>query len=368
MSTSMPRIFPTILSKESLVFVGSYTQGPSEGIYVYSWSSGMLEHKFTAAGVVNPSYLTIEPGRRYLFSVNEVRDHDGKLGGGVSSFAIDKKSGELTLLNQQPSLGGDPCYITTDRTGRFVLVANYASGTIGVIPVETDGYLDTPVDFAQHIGPGNHPRNPGPHAHCVEVDPTNRFVFACDAGLDKIMAYKFDSRQGTLDPHPDPWVETPREAGPRHITFHPTGMYAYVVTESGTTIIAYAYDSERGKLQELQTVPTLPEGFTGRNSCADIHVTPQGKFVYASNRGHDSVVIYAIDGETGRLSYVGHQSTGGRTPRNFAIDPTGAYLLAANQNTDNIVVFSIDQQTGKLQPTGRTVEVSKPVCIKFIPI
>jgi len=348
--------------------VGSYTQGPSEGIYVYSWSSGALEHRSTATGVVNPSYLAIEPGRRYLFSVNEVRDHDGKLGGGVSSFAIDRKTGGLTLLSQQPSLGGDPCYITTDRTGRFVLVANYASGTIGVIPVEGNGCLGTPVDFAQHIGPGNHPRNPGPHAHCVRVDPTNRYVFACDAGLDRVMIYKFDSRHGSLDPHPDPWVEARREAGPRHLTFHPTSKYAYVVTESGTTIVAYAYDSGSGKLQELQTVPTLPEGFSGRNSCADIHVGPSGKFVYASNRGHDSIVIYAIDESTGKLSYVGHELTQGRTPRNFAIDPTGAFLLAANQNTDNIVTFNIDQQTGKLQPTGRKVEVSKPVCIKFMPI
>ncbi len=367
MSSTPPRIFPTILSKETLVFVGSYTQGPSEGIYTYSWSSGALQHLSTVSSV-NPSYLAIEPGRRFLFSVNEIRDHDGKLGGGVSSFEIDKRTGSLTLLSQQPSLGGDPCYITTDRTGRFVLVANYASGTVGVIPVGADGYLDTPLDFAQHIGPGNHPRNPGPHCHCVEVDPTNRFVFVCDAGLDKVMIYRFDSRSGSLDPCPDPWVDARREAGPRHITFHPTYKWAYVITESGTTIVAYAYDPSRGTLQELQIVPTLPEGFTGRNSCADIHVTPSGKFVYGSNRGHDSVVIYAIDETTGKLNYVGHESTQGRTPRNFAIDPTGSYLLAANQNTDNIVTFGIDPQTGKLQSTGKIVQVSKPVCIKFMPI
>jgi 6-phosphogluconolactonase len=367
-SSPGPRTFPTVVSNESLVFFGTYTLRRSEGIYVYSWSSGDLEYHNKAVGVINPSYLAIDPGRRYLFAVNEVRDHDGRLGGGVSSFAIDRKTGKLTFLNQQPSLGGDPCYLTTDKTGRALLVANYASGTLAAIPVEGDGKLGSPTDFVQHIGPGNHPRNPGPHAHCVEVDPTNRYVLACDAGLDKVLIYRLDASRGALEPSETPCIDLDPGTGPRHITFHPNGKYAYVITESGATIVAYDYDSRRGTLEELHAVPTLPEGFQERNSCADIHVEPSGRFVYGSNRGHDSIVIYAIDEDTGKLSYVGHESTQGRSPRNFTIDPTGTFLLAANQRTDNIVTFRIDPQTGRLTPTGAVADVPTPVCIKFMPI
>jgi len=355
-------------SGELLVYVGTYTKGKSEGIYLYrlNLSSGELKHVATTSGVVNPSFLAMAPSRRYLYAVNEVEDFAGRKSGALSAFAVDQRTGELKLLNQQPSLGGAPCYVVVDQTSRFVLVANYVGGNVAVLPVRSDGSLDKASDVKQDLGSSmNSERQEGPHAHCIVLDPTNRFAYACDLGTDKIMIFRFDARRGKLIRNGRPWVQVKPGAGPRHLTFHPGGKYAYVINELHATVTAFAHDQVHGNLKALQTTPTLPKGFSGANTSADIHVSPDGRFLYCSNRGHDSIAAFKIDPQNGKLTFIAHESTGGKTPRNFAIDPTGAFLLAANQNSDNIVTFRLDKKTGRLSATGHVVEVPSPVCLKF---
>ncbi len=354
--------------KELLLYVGTYTYGKSEGIYVYRMdlSSGALKFASVAKGVVNPSFLAFDPAKRYLYSVSEVSRPAGKPGGAVSAFRRDRQTGELTFLNQQPSGGEGPCHLIVDRKGKFVFVAHYAGGCVSVLPISEDGRLGEPTDVVQHRGSGVNPqRQEGPHPHSVNLDPANRLLFVPALGLDKIMIYRVDSTQGKLTPNDEPWAQVKPGAGPRHFDFHPNGKYAYVINELDSTFTAFAYDNERGRLREIETVPALPEGFTGTNTCADVHVAPSGKFLYGSNRGHDSIVIFAINEDTGRLTYVGHEPTQGKTPRNFAIDPMGNFLLAANQNSDTIVTFRIDQTTGKLLATGNVAHVPMPVCLKM---
>lgn len=357
------------------VYVGTYTRGTgttpdrAEGIYVCRMdpSTGVLTLAHSTSGVVNPSYLALDPQHRYLYAVNEVLELDGQPSGGVSAFVVDPTTGALTYLNRQLSHGTDPCHLTVDQTGRFVLVANYTSGSVAVLPIGSEGQLGEACDVHQHVGSSVNPwRQQGPHAHSINLDPANRFAFVCDLGIDKVLVYRFDSRQGKLIPNDPPSISSAPGVGPRHLDVHPSRRFVYVINEIGSTLTAYAYDEARGTLSEIQTVPTLPAGFSGTNHTADIHVHPSGKFVYGSNRGHDSIVIFSIDNQTGRLTYVGHESTRGQTPRNFGIDPTGTFLLAANQRTDTIVTFRIDQATGKLSPTGHVVSVPSPVCLKFV--
>jgi 6-phosphogluconolactonase len=353
---------------ELLVYVGTYTTGKSEGIYLYRFdlSSGQLKHVATTRRVVNPSFLTLAPSRRYLYAVNEVQEFAGKKSGAISAFAIDQRTGELRLLNQQPSLGADPCYVDVDAGGRFVLIANYTGGNVTVFPVQSDGSLGESTDMKQGRGSSvNRERQEGPHAHCIVLDPTNRFAYSCDLGTDKIMIFRFDARNGKLLPGETPWVQVKPGTGPRHLAFHPSGKYVFVLNELHSTVTVFTRDPEKGSLKELQTLTTLPQDFTGTNTSADIHVSLDGRFVYCSNRGHDSIAIFAIDPRNGTLMSVGHESTRGMTPRNFAIDPTGAFLLVANQKSDNIVVFRLDQKTGQLSSTGQTAEVPSPVCLKF---
>jgi 6-phosphogluconolactonase len=353
---------------ELLVYVGTYTTGKSEGIYLYRFdlSSGQLKHVATTSRVVNPSFLTLAPSRRYLYAVNEVQEFAGKKSGAISAFAIDQTTGELRLLNQQPSLGADPCYVDVDAGGRFVLIANYSGGNVTVFPVQSDGSLGESTDMKQGRGSSvNRERQEGPHAHCIVLDPTNRFAYSCDLGTDKIMIFRFDDRNGKLLPGETPWVQVKPGTGPRHLAFHPSGKYVFVLNELHSTVTVFTRNPEKGSLKELQTLTTLPKGFTGTNTSADIHVSLDGRFVYCSNRGHDSIAIFAIDPRHGTLMSVGHESTRGMTPRNFAIDPTGAFLLVANQKSDNIVVFRLDQKTGRLSSTGQTAEVPSPVCLKF---
>jgi len=380
-----PFIVPTnktrsgnIMAEEVLVYIATYTRGvmvatytrcKSEGIYVYRMdpSSGTLEFSSKATGVNNPSFLAIDPQQRYLYAVNEVMEFADKPTGAVSAFSIDPRTGELTYLNKQPSHGTGPCYLSVDKTGRYVLVANYFGGSVTVLPIQDDGRLGDATDFVQHQGSSINPqRQEGPHPHSIILDPANRYAFVPDLGLDKIMIYKLDLNQGKLKPNDEPWVRIKAGAGPRHFTFHPSGRYAYLINELDPTLIAFTYDETHGTLREVQTVPALPEDFAGRNLCADVHVTPSGKFLYGSNRGHDSIVIYAIDEGTGKLTYVGHEQTQGKTPRSFAIDPTGTLLLAANKNTDTTITFRINQKTGELTSTGHIAEVPTPVCIKMI--
>jgi len=353
-----------------LVYVGTYTDlvGPagrkSEGIYVYRMDpeTGRLTYASVAPDIVRPSFLALHPSGRYLYAVNEVADP----GGGVTAFAVDPQSGRLTFLNQQLSHGSATCHLTVDATGRFVLAASYSSGNVVVLPLADDGRLLPASDIVQHVGAHEAPGAPkAARAHMIIQDPTRRLALAPDLGLDQVLVYQFDAAHGKLLPHATPRVSVQAGAGPRHLDFHPSGQYAYLINELDATLIAYAYDSAEGRFQALQTVSTLPEGYAGNKSCADIHVAPSGRFVYGSNRGHDSIVIFAIDPGTGRLTLVGHELTQGKTPRNFGIDPRGKFLVVGNQDSDSLVVFRIDPETGKLSPTGEVVEVPAPVCIKF---
>ena len=349
-------------------YVGTYTSGKSKGIYLYSLNltSGKLKYVATTEGVKDPSFLAVAPSHRYLYAVNEVEEFGGKKSGALSSFAIDQRTGNLKLLNQQPSLGGAPCYLFVDRGGRFVLVANYSGGNVAVLPIRSDGSLGEATDLKQDLGSSiNAERQEGPHAHCVVLDAANRFAYACDLGTDKIMIFRFDSRRGKLIPNKTPWVQVKPGGGPRHLTFHPGGKYAYVINELHATVTTFARDPGQGNLQELQTIRTLPADFTGENTSADIHVSPDGRFLYCSNRGHDSIAAFQIGPRNGKLTFIAHQSCGGKTPRNFAIDPTGAFLLVANQNSGNIVTFRRDVKTGRLSATGHVAEVPSPVCLKF---
>jgi 6-phosphogluconolactonase len=356
-------------ARELNLYVGTYTTGKkSEGIYLYRLNmiSGALSYVRTAKGVVDPSFLAVDRSRRFLYAVNEVTEFGGKPGGAVSAFSIEQGDGNLTFLNQQPSLGGAPCHLILDQTGRFLLVANYVGGNVSVLPIERDGRLGAPTELVQHQGHSVKPEQEGPHAHCVTQDHAGPYLLPTDLGLDKIMVYKFDAKKGKLRPNAEPSATLKTGAGPRHLSFHPGGKFAYVINELDSTITAFAYRQATGTLGEVQIVSTLPKDFSGKNSCAEIAVAPDGKFLYGSNRGHDSIVVFAIDEQTGRLAYVEHQPTQGKTPRHFTIDPTGAFLLAANQNSDTIVVFRINHGNGKLAATGKPTEVPSPVCLVLV--
>jgi 6-phosphogluconolactonase len=358
-------------SKKMLLYIGTYTNtGKSQGIYVHEFDSatGKLTPLHIVKNVLEPSYLTISKDRKNLFAVNELVEFEGKKSGAVSAFAIGA-DGNLQFLNQQPSLGGAPCHISISDNNKFVLAANYVGGNVSVYPIENDGKLGTSVDLEQHTGTGpNKSRQEAPHAHSILLSPDNRFGFVGDLGIDKVMIYRFDDKTGKLTPNENqPYFQTKPGAGPRHFTFHPSGKFAFVINELDWTMTSFAFDNRSGTLKEIQTVPTLPtDASTVGVTCADIHVSPDGKFLYGSNRGHNSIVSYKIDQNTGRLNYVEHTSTKGDKPRNFAIEPNGKFLLVANQNSDSIVVFRIDQKTGKLQPTKYKAEVPVPVCLKFV--
>jgi 6-phosphogluconolactonase len=350
-----------------LVFVGTYTRQDSKGIYAFRFqpSTGKLTSIGLAAETDNPSFLAIHPNHRFLYAVNEISNYEGQSAGSVSSFSIDAKSGMLTPINKTTTRGTIPAHLVVDKTGKSLVVANYGSGSTAVFPVNADGSLAPASAFAQHAGSSTGPRQKGPHAHAVTLSPDNRFVFVPDLGLDQILSYRLDPTKGTLTPGDPPFTPVTQGSGPRHFTFHPNGQFAYSLSEMGSLVTAFAYDRGAGTLKSLQTVSTLPKDFTGTNNSAELEVHPNGKFLYASNRGHDSIAVFAIDPRTHMLTAVEHVPTQGKMPRNFAIDPTGAYLLAANQNTNNIVVFRIDQATGRLTPTGENVTTPLPVCILF---
>src|SRR5215510_3810700 len=370
LASSIPSVSqygPKEKSNELLLYVGTYTNGKSEGIYIYrmNLAGGELKRAATVKGVPNPSFLAIDPKRRFLYAANESGEFAGRKGGGVTAYAIDRKTGDLRKLNEQHS-PGVPCHVSVHPTGRFVFAANYGGGSVVIYPVLAGGRLGDASDVAQHTGKGGDPkRQDAPHAHCILPDAEGRHLFAPDLGIDKVMIYRIDMKRGKFIPNG--FAATKAGAGPRHFDFHPSGKFAYVINELDSTLTAFTYDKTKGALTESQTVSTLPPDFNGTSFCADVHVHPSGRFVYGSNRGHDSVVVFAIDQSTGKLSLIAHESTQGKWPRNFGVDPTGAFLLAANQNTDNVVAFRIDQQTGKLTATGQTTEIPSPVCLKFIP-
>ena len=357
---------------ESLAFFGGYTAGKSKGIYVARFDSatGKLGAPELAVEATNPSFLAIHPGHRFLYAVGELSG-TGKKAGAVSAFAIDAATGHLQLLNQQPSGGSGPCYVGLDHNGKNALVANYGSGSVAVLPIKTDGSLCAPSAEVQHTGSSVDPRRQkGPHAHSIFLDAANRFAFACDLGLDKVLIYRFDAAKGTLTPNDPAFATVAPGSGPRHFTFHPNGKFAYVINEMFCTVTAFAYDAERGALKEIETVSTLPAGtkVVPAYSCAEVRVGPTGKYLYGSNRGHDTIAVFALDPDTGKLQLIQNAPTLGKIPRNFNFDPTGKWLLAAHQNSGNIVVFRIDPASGKLTPTGQQIEVDACVCIKFMPL
>jgi 6-phosphogluconolactonase len=358
-------------SGKYLLYVGTYTARGSKGIYDYHYdaATGEIGSQELAAETSNPSFVAVSPNHHFLYAVNEDHDYQGTSSGVVSAFSLDQKTGKLTLLNQLASRGADPCHISLDHTGKFVLVANYTGGNLTVFPILADGRLGEASDFIQHKGTGpNHERQEAAHAHWIDLSPDNRFALNADLGLDEVFVYHFDSAKGKLSPDDPPFAKLAAGAGPRHVAFHPDGKFVYVISELNSTVTTFSYDAQAGALHELQAVSTLPKDFTGENSTAEIVVHPNGKFLYASNRGHDSLAVFAIDPEKGTLTFVEHVPVKGKTPRNFEIDPTGTRLFVANQETDNIVVFDLDPKTGKLKATGQELKVAAPVCIRFVPV
>jgi 6-phosphogluconolactonase len=349
------------------VYIGTYTgPGKGQGIYLthLDLAAGTLSPPEVVAETVNPTFLALHPSHKFLFAVNEVMEFNGKKDGGVTGFAIDAGNGKLTEINQQLSGGTGPCHLSFSPDGKHVLIANYVGGSFEVVPVGEDGKMAEPSCVIQD-DKSNPKRQP--HGHCIQFDPAGKFVVADDLGLDKIFVFHFDAAKGVLTANDPPAVDTAKGAGPRHLAFHPNGKWAYNINELNSTMNAYAWDGERGVLTELQSLSTLPADFHGKSSCAEVQVHPSGRFLYGSNRGDDSIAIFKIDAETGKLTPSGHTPVGGKTPRNFALDPAGNWLLAANQDSGNVVVFKVDAETGELKPNGQTIKVGAPVCVTFVP-
>jgi 6-phosphogluconolactonase len=358
-----------------LVYVGTYTGPKSEGIYLFRLepdsAAGAQNARLVPLGLAaassNPSFLELDPKRRLLFAVNEMSRFEGQPTGAVSAFAIDRAKGTLRPINQQPSMGGAPCHLVLDRTGRHLLVANYGSGSVAVLPVAASGRLGAASDVVQHAGSSVNPqRQQGPHAHCVTVDRANRFVFVCDLGLDKVLAYRFDAERGRLTPNDPPFARVKAGAGPRHMVFRPDGRFAYVINELSSTVTVFRYDADAGALHDVQEVSTLPGHFDGENSGAEIDVHPSGRWLYASNRGHNSVVLFAIERDRGTLTFVEDQWTGGLKPRHFGIDRAARYLAVGNQDSDTILLAALDAGNGRLKPSGVPAGAPSPVCMKFL--
>ena len=351
------------------VYIGTYTWNESEGIYVYhlDTASGALTYESKATGLENPTFLAVEPHGRFLYAVSEIHEFEGQPGGVVSAFGISSTTGELTFLNRQPSGGAEPCHLSVDATGKYVLVANYTGGSVAVFPIRENGELGAIRDLVHHEGSSvNQERQTSPHPHSVMIDPTNRYVFVPDLGIDKVMIYELDLVNGRLIPNTQASVQVQAGAGPRHFDFHPNLRYAYLINELDCTLTAFAYEKSSGSLKEIQSISTLPDDFEGVSHCADVHVHRSGKFIYGSNRGHDSIAMFRIAEETGILTYLGCESTQGKTPRNFALDPTNNFLYAANHDSDNIVTFRIDEENGRLISTEKVANAPTASCLKIV--
>ena len=369
--------FATLIStpaaeKEWLAYFGTYTGKKSKGIYVarFNPATGKLSAPELAGEAISPSFLAVHPKGKWLYAVNEIDNFTGKKSGGVSGFAIDAKSGKLSPINQQSTVGGGPCHVSLDASGRVVLVANYGGGSVASYRVDKKGSLSSDVSFIQHQGSGvNRGRQEAPHGHAIVTDPGNKFALACDLGLDKVLIYKLDAKKGSLTPNDPPFGRVAQGSGPRHMAFHPSGKFAWVINEMVCTVTSFSFDPKRGELKELQTISSLPADtkMIPSYNTAEILAHPSGKFVYGSNRGHDTLAVYAVDQKLGTLRMMQNVSTQGKTPRSFGIDPSGRWLLAANQSSDTVVVFAIDPATGKLKPTGQSIEVGSPVSVVFAP-
>jgi 6-phosphogluconolactonase len=359
-------------AKHYLMYVGTYTNAGSKGIYVYRYDSdsGKLEDLGLAAQTENPSFLVADASGKHLYAVNETQKYHGEASGAVTAFAIDRKTGKLSSLNQVSSHGADPCYISFDRTGKYVLVANYTGGTVAAFPISTDGKLgeaSSVMEDQGQVGP-NHERQERSHAHWIEASARNRFVYVADLGLDRVLIYKFDGAKGVLtrgEPADFFSATAAPATGPRHVAFSSDGKFMYVLGELDSTVTVFANDNER--YRSIQKISALPQGFSGKNDAAEIVMHPSGKFLYTSNRGDDSIAVFAIDKASGKLKFVDRTATGGKTPRNFAIDPDGKHLLAANEETGNVVEFAIDRATGRLTKIGEVAKLASAVCLIFVP-
>ena len=352
------------------VYIGTYTTryaSKGEGMYAATFDpeSGSLSNVRVAASAVDPSFLSIHPTLPLLYAVGQV-NVDGKHRGGINAYAIEAKG--LRLVNGQPTGDRGPCHLIVDGGGNYVLCTVYEAGIVYSLPIERDGSLGEHTSAVQHEGSSvNAARQDSAHPHSINLDSENRFAFVCDLGLDRTMIYRFDAATGTLAPNDPSNAPAVPGAGPRHFAFHPSGRFAYVINELDETVSVFSYDIEKGALEERQTISTLPEDFNEESWCADIHVASTGKYVYGSNRGHDSIVQYEVDPIDGTLVLVGWESTRGQWPRNFAIDPTGNYILVANQKTNSIVSFRIEPESGALQANDDVISVPCPVCIAFSP-
>ena len=356
-----------VAQKKPYLIVGTYTSGKSEGIYVYKFNTKDGESKLLdSAKTSNPSFIAVSPDKKFIYAVNENADSTMKSGGGVSSFSFNKKPGKLAFINTQSSGGSHPCYVTIDNTGKWLFAGNYSSGNFSLFPLSANGGIENAKNNVQHFGKGVvKERQEAPHVHGTFLTSDNKYLLVPDLGIDKVMVYQFDAPTGNLTEAKNPFIQVPGGNGPRHLAFDPSGKHLYLIQELTGTIAAFTFVD--GKATLFQTISTLPEDYKGSLGSADIHVSPDGKFLYASNRGDaDNLAIYSIDATTGILKLVGHQSTLGKTPRNFNFDPTGNYLLVANQNSNNIVIFTIDHNTGLLTDTGKRINVPNPVCIKWM--
>jgi 6-phosphogluconolactonase len=344
------------------MYVGTYTRGPSKGIYAYKFqpSTGKLTSIGLAGESSNPSFLAVHPSQRFLYAANENN------AGMVSAFAIDSATGSLKLLNQVSSKGSGPCHISVDQTGKWLFVANYNNGSVAAYPINGNGSLSEASATFQHAGKSvNAQRQSGPHAHIAAISPDDRFVWVCDLGLDEVLSYRIDPAKG-MTPNDPPFAKVEPGFGPRHVVFRADSKFAYVLGEMAASVAVFSYDAAKGTMQQVQSIPATPEGYTGPKSGAEIAILPDSKFLYASNRGDNSIAIFKVDAAKGTLTAAGNVPTQGKTPRNFAIDPTGSYLVAANQDSNNLVVFKIDRQTGGLTPTGDTIDVGAPVSVVFV--
>jgi 6-phosphogluconolactonase len=353
----------SVHAQEFNLLIGTYTSGKSEGLSVYKFN-GLTGDAVLSSTIKtsNPSFLTVSPDQKFVYAVNEDKP------GSVSSFSFDKVSGKLKEINKQSSGGDHPCYITIDKTGKWVIVGNYSSGTVAVLAVKKDGSLDSAKQIIEHTGYSvNSERQTEPHVHATVLSKENNFLMVPDLGIDKIMIYPFNAKTGRLDEANAGFVPSEPGAGPRHFDFHPSGKFGYLMEELTGTVSVYNYYKKNGALEQVQTISAIPVDFMGAIGSADIHVSPDGKFLYCSNRGEsNNIGIFSVDKKTGRLRLIGHQSVLGKTPRNFNFDPSGNFLLVANQNSDEIVIFKRDKDTGLLSDTGKRIAVGNPVCIKWI--
>lgn len=361
-------MYGVLLIMTMYAYIGSYAAPSEPGLRVcaYDPDTGRLELIQEVEGLSNPTFLDIDATKRRLYAILDETDEQGKRTAAAAAYEIDPANGMLKLLHKVPTVQAPTCHITLDETRSCIIVSSYHGGLVGVSLLREDGTIAPASDVLQHHGSSLLPVQSQARTHSVFIAPGNRFAVACDLGLDKVFVYRLDAAEGKLSLQSE--VSVTPGSGPRHFAFHPTQPYGYLINELSATITAFHYDAEQGKLTELQTVSTLPDGFEGDNACADIHLSRDGHYLYGSNRGHDSIAVYAVDQQTGRLSLVQHVSTGGGHPRNFALSPDNRFLLAANRDGNNVVTFRRDEQSGKLEPTGDELTASKPVCVKFADI